>query len=73
MLDGVEECLEVINKLVGQLCLQESLQYVLVRSVAKCNLIQVVVVHELVEHVGTENHGLWNGHLYTLEAVELRV
>ena len=45
----------------------------LVGSVAQRNLIQVVGIHEPVEDVGTQHHGLRNGDGSVVESVELRV
>ena len=70
LLRGVYHSVEIVEQRLRQLCLQELLQYLLVGRVAQCNLPQVVVVHELVEEVGTQHHGLGNEHLGILVTVE---
>ena len=48
-------------------------QYDIVGSITKRNLVEVVLVHELVEDVGTEDHRAWYGHLNAWQLVHLRV
>ena len=72
-LHRIEEGKEVGYQCIGQLCLQEVLQYLLVRGVAQRNAPQVVLVHELVEEVGTQHHRLGYLHGGVVEVVQLRV
>ena len=51
--------------------MQEVAQYLVVRSVAQRYLIQIVLLHELVEHVGTEHHGLGYLHRCSGKRVEV--
>ena len=70
-LGGLEEGEEVGNVFVGKLGTQEVAQDVLVGGVAQGHGIEVVGVHELVEHVGTEHHGFGNAHFHALQLVEV--
>ena len=57
-LHRIEEGEEVGYQRIGQLGTQEVLQDFLVGGIAQGNAPQVVLVHELVEEVGTEHDGL---------------
>ena len=46
-------------------------QYLLVRGIAQCYMVEVVRLHELVEDIGTEHHRLRYHHLGILKLVEL--
>ena len=70
-LHRLKEGEEVGYQRVGQLCVQEVVQYLVVRSVAQGYLIQVVLLHELVEHVGAEYHGL--GYLHARSGKRIEV
>ena len=72
-LHRLEEREEVVDEPVGQLGTQEVAQDDLVGHVAQRKLVQVVRVHELVEEVGAEDHGLRDGHRGILERLELHV
>ena len=72
-LDGLEEGEEVGYQCIGQLCFHEVLQYLLVGRVAQGYRPQVVLVHELVEEVGTQHDGLRNLHRGILELVQFRM
>ena len=69
-LDGIEEREEVGYQRVWQLCPHEMLQDFLVGGIAEGNAPQVVLVHELVEEVGTQHDGLGYLHGSVVELVE---
>ena len=50
--------------------MHEMLQDLLIRCIAQGYGIEVVLLHELIEEVGTEHHGLRNHHLCILILVE---
>ena len=68
---GIEEGEEVGDVLIGELGTEEVSEDVLVGRIAQRYLIKIVCVHELVEHVGAEHHGLRDAHLHALKLVEL--
>ena len=49
------------------------LQYLLVAGIAQCDRVEVVLLHELIEEVGTQHHRLRYRHLGLLKLVELGV
>ena len=57
-LRGIEESEEVAYQGVRQLRLEECLKYLIVRGIAQCDLVEVVLLHEIVEDVCTEDDGL---------------
>ena len=69
----IEECKEVGYQRIGQLRREEMLQNLLVGQVAEGGCIKVVGVHELIENVGTEHHGLGYHGLHGGEFVEILV
>ena len=68
---GIEEGEEIGYQRVGQLCAKEMFQDLLVGRIAERYLVEVVLLHEAVEHVGTEHHGLGYLHAHTLILVEV--
>ncbi len=72
-LDGLEEREEVGNEVVRQLCPQEMLQDDLIGSIGEGDGPQVVVVHEAIKEVGTEDDSLGNLYRSVGELVELRM
>ena len=72
-LDGIEKGEEVGYQRIGQLCAHKMLQNLLVRCIAQGYRPEVVLVHELVEEVGTQHHGLWNLHRCILKLVQFRM
>ena len=69
-LHHVEEGEEVFDQTVGQLGLEEIAQDGGVVHVRQGHLVEVVGLHELVEHVGTEHHGLGDGYAGVVELLE---
>ena len=69
-IDSVEEGEEVSDESIGQLRLQEVFQYLIIRSITQSDGPQVVLIHELIEIIGTEHHRLGNHHLGVLILVE---
>ena len=61
-LRGFEEGKEVVDVTVGQLSTEEVLQDDIVGGVAQGDLVEVVLLHELVEDIGTEHHCLGYAH-----------
>ena len=72
-LDSFEESEEVSNERIGQLGSHEVLENLLVRSIAEGDSPEIVLVHELIEDVGTEHNGLGNLHGSILELIEFRM
>ena len=70
---SVEEREEVGYQRVGQLRAHKVLQYLLVAGVAQCYCPQVVLLHKLVEEVGTQHHRLCYLHLRLLKLVQFWV
>ena len=70
-LRGFEEGKEVVDVTVGQLSTEEVLQDDIVGGVAQGNLVEVVLLHELVEDIGTEHHGLGYAHAGPRVLIEL--
>ena len=72
-LRGFEEREEVGDERVGQLRTQEVAQYLFVGGVAERYLVQIVLLHELVEDVRTQHHGLRYLNRHTGERTEVGV
>ena len=72
-LDSIEEGEEVGYQRVGKLRTEEVLQDFLVGGIAQGYGVEVVLLHKLVEEVGTEHDGLRYRHLGTLVLVQLGV
>ena len=70
-LHGIKEGEEVGYQRIGQLSPHEMLQDLFVGSIAESNGIEIVLLHELIEEVGTEYDGLRNRHLSILVLVQL--
>ena len=70
-LDGIEEGEKVFHQTVGQLGPEESLQNHVVGGIAQGYLVQLVGVHELIEHIGTKHHGFRNHDRGVFKLVEL--
>ena len=70
-LHHVEEGEEVLDQAVGQLGLEEIAQDGVVVRIRQGYLVEVIGLHELVEHVGTEHDGLGNGYTGVVEFLEL--
>ena len=68
---SLKEGEEVGNITVGQLRLQEVLKDDFVRRITKRNVIEIVLLHKLIEDIGAEHHGLRDLHGSTTEAVEV--
>ena len=69
-IDSIEEGEEVSDESIGQLRLQEVFQYLIIRSITQSDGPQVVLIHELIEIIGTEHHRLGNHDLGVLILVE---
>ena len=72
-LHHVEEGEEVLHQAVGQLCFEEVAQDDVIVGIGQGYLIQIVGIHKLVEHIGTEHDGLGNGDTGILKLFELGV
>ena len=72
-LHRIKEGEEVGNQRVGQLRPEEMLQYLVVRGVAQGNMIEVVLVHKLVEDISAEHHRARYAHRHSGKLVELRM
>ena len=57
-LDHLHEGLDVAHQAVGQMATQEDAEDIFVRRIAQSHLVELVLVHELVEDVGAEHYGL---------------
>ena len=66
----LEEGKEVGYILIGQLRTEEMLQDFLVRGIAEGNLVKIVGIHELIEHIRTEHHRLRDAHLHAFKLIE---
>ncbi len=71
--DHLQEGLQVAQQAHGEARAQEMGQHLLVGDVAQCHLVEVIGIHELVEDVGTEHHGLGYSHGHALHLVEVGV
>ena len=69
----IEEREEVGYQRVGQLCPEEMFQYLLVRGVAQCYGVEIILLHKLIEEVGTQHHRLRDHHWSMLVFVEFRI
>ena len=69
----IEEGEEVGYERIGQLCLEEVAQYLFVRGITQGNGIELVLLHKLIEEVGTQHHGAGNTHTDALKTIELRM
>ena len=58
---GIEKGQEIADELVWQFGSQEIVQDLFVGNVGKGYLVQVVGLHEFVEHVGTQHDGFGDG------------
>ena len=72
-LRGFEEREEVGDERVGQLRTQEVAQYLFVGGVAERYLVQIVLLHKLVEDVRTQHHCLRNLNRHAGERTEVGV
>ena len=70
---SLKEGEEVGNKRVGQLCPQEVFQYFIVRGIAQCYLVQVILFHKAVEHIGTQHHCFRYLHAHARKLVKVGV
>ncbi len=66
----IEEREEVGYQRVGQLRLEKTVEYVLVRRVAQCNLVEVVSLHKFVEHIRTQHERFGYGNRGVVEALQ---
>ena len=72
-LHSIEESEEVSYQRVGQLSSHKVLQNLLVRCITQSDGIEIILLHELVEEVGTQYHGLRNRDLCMFILVEFRM
>ena len=59
---GIEESEEVCNERIGQLGTQKGVQDFVVGRIAQGYLVEIVLLHESIEDVGTQHHRLRNLH-----------
>ena len=72
-LHGIKEGKEVLYQAVGELGTKEGMKNHIVGRIAQGYLIQLVGVHELVEYIGTKNHGFRNHDRRVIKLIELCV
>ena len=72
-LHHVEEGEEVLHQPVGELGFQEIAEDDVIVHIAQSHLVEVVRVHELVEHVRAEHHRFRDGHAGVLELLKVRM
>ncbi len=68
-LHHVEKSHQVAEQTLRQSSVEEVMQNVLVGNVGQGYLVKLVRIHELIKHVGAENHGLGNADVYVVELV----
>ena len=67
----LEECEEVGDERIGQLGMQESMENLVVGGIAEGDLVEVVLLHEAVEDIRTQDDRLRNLHRCVRESVEV--